>query len=897
MPSSSRYIIGIDLGTTNSVLSYIDTLAEDPRPQILPILQLSAPGAVTNSTMLPSFGYFGLPAETKQKLLNLPSDPAEIDSSFAVGQIARNKGSHTPGRVIVSAKSWLSLAQQSKMLPYGSEDVPAEQKLSPLEASSRYLEHLKKIWNSSLGSSHEDYRLEAQEIIITVPASFDESAQRLTLEAAHHAGFPESTRLLEEPQAAFYDWLAHTGTQQVPPRIEKILVIDIGGGTTDLSLFRVSRAANEKPQIERLSVSTHLLLGGDNIDIGIAELLEPRLAGANKKLSRKQWTLLTFQARELKEKVFTPGNETAEFKISLPSEGASLFAGSLSASIRAQEILDLILEKFFAPAGRGDRPDTATTPAIGLPYPADVRVSRHLAAFLANETCDAIICNGGSLKPQLLQERLCDLLQSWQPQQPITLLENADLDLAVARGAASFAWLRRTRQATIHAGYPRSLYLEVASAQGKRLCCLLPKGTPEGSSYSLQDNVFRILVGKPARFQLHSSPSRAGDTVGAILPFSQDFMPLPPLHTIIESAPGEKEINAALSVTLSDAGLLTLSIQASDQRRWELSFAVRDTTPELIEEGDAGLDVDQESFAKAAACLDAWYSAKGNNENNTPSNLWRDLEKALGQDRDAWSLQLTRALWKPLQQGLTRRSRSLAHEANWLNLAGYCLRPGFGAGLDEFRMRELWRCFELGLYHKKDARAVTQWWIMWRRVAGGLGATEQQKIFNGIQPVLQKPAGDYGEAFQLAAALERLPVERKRFIGDRILKLITAPNQSFPDSLIHSLGRLGSRVPLSPEVSEMFPAAEIEKWFHTLETLDWTKGKWQHLVAAWSSLARRVDDRQRDISEDLREKVLAKLRRSKATPAQLEVVMNFIPWQQRDTERVLGEALPIGISL
>jgi molecular chaperone DnaK (HSP70) len=487
-----RFSIGIDLGTTNCALSFVP-LDGEAKSEILGIPQWETLFGLTESSGLPSFLY--LPDETAAVQIQ---GGAAAKEEWIVGRLARKKAGESPGRVIHSAKSWLchhTSDRTAPFLPWGSDDIARTSKLSPLRASAVILSHLKRAWNSRFAHRGPDFEFDTQEITVTVPASFDAAAQRLTLMAAQEAGFPETTRLLEEPQAAFYSWLEQhdfaTDLLRKLPHddegVHHLLVVDIGGGTSDFSLFEFrSQSRSSAPEIKREAVGDHILLGGDNVDLAIAHFLEPRVIGERGKLSGPQWDDLVARCRDLKEKMLsTEARPEESFSISLPGRGSGLVAGSRTAHLTCAELQMVLLDGFFPECDAQAYPyrTQAALKEWGLPYASDCAVTRHLADFLRGRPrVDAILFNGGSLRPRLLRQRICQRVEMWQGGLPPLELENADPDLAVARGAAFFGKSLHRNTERIFAGAARAA---VGCARDRAtapvtglgpLMCVLPRG-------------------------------------------------------------------------------------------------------------------------------------------------------------------------------------------------------------------------------------------------------------------------------------------------------------------------------------------------------------------------------------------------------------------------------------
>ncbi|MGB7987779.1 MAG: Hsp70 family protein [Candidatus Methylophosphatis roskildensis] len=935
--SAPRYAIGIDLGTTNCALAYVDLQAPHGRAEMLSLPQLHAIDAVVDSPLLPSFFYYCSDAEMEQAQVDpisgLPDDEAP---GYVVGVMARERMSALPGRVIHSAKSWLAHAgidRETQMLPFGSDEIPADLRLSPLEASAAYLQYLKEAWDHAVAREHADKAFARQRIVVTVPASFDEAAQALTRKAAELAGYPPGLRLLEEPQAAFYAWLDGAGLDaaQAPgarllecvPALaqepQTVLVCDVGGGTSDFSLFRIAplRSARERPAIERIAASEHLLLGGDNIDLALAHLLERQLRPDNEeRLSRRQWMHLLPQARLLKERVLEfEGDPDQVFHVSLPGDGADLFRSVLDTTVSRELVQQTVIEGFFPLTGADERPlgRRAGLREIGLPYAADSAISRHLAAFLDGRPVDAVLFVGGVLRPPLLQQRLLALIERWQGR-PAVQLALQDMSLAVARGAASFAALPDGAAERIGGGYPRSVYLELQPDDPDampELVCILPQGFEEGGRHRLAAPAFELLVNRPVRFSAYTSNRRPTDAAGSLTPLDiETFHPLPPLHATIvmddenfnPRKAAEQSISVQIEVELTDLGVLRLALVNEAVRgRWELEFNLRKP---LAAQASKAPDVAQAAEV-APAALDAaqariarFYGSKQSlDSKDNVKSLARDLERIVGQDRTRWSLTLLRALWPALYPGITRRVRSPEHENAWLYLAGFLLRPGYGSELDPWRMTQLWECFDLGLAHRKDKSVQSSWWMMWRRTAGGLGAEQQELLFDSALPHFRRAAAQFVEGTRLLGSLERVAPGRKQELAALLAELIVKGKAANQPHVLWALARLLSRVPLYTAAESVLPAATVEEVFARLEPLDWNKLGLQQLAAVFSAACRLTGTRVLDIHDPVRVRVIDKLKRMRARPEQIRVVQEYCELSSSDRNELFGEALPAGLRL
>lgn len=869
----SRFIIGVDLGTSNCALSYIDTYSSDLSSKTLLITQRDSESSESRSELLPSYLY-------------LAPDDGHIS-----GKLAKEMTSSQSDRVIESAKSWLCydiVDRDEGFLPWNSESVEAKKRLSPIDVSAEYLRHLKRAWDEEFAELDEGNRLEYQTVIVTVPASFDEVAQKLTLEAARRAGYPESTSLIEEPLSAFYYFLEHsesllTADPDLRARPLSLLVVDVGGGTSDFTIIELDR--NE--ELRRVAVSPHLLIGGINIDLTLTHLLEQQ---AGEKLSRRRWSYLLAQARGLKERILSQGVAHERYTITIPGEGSSLFASPLVLSITGEELMKVILDGFFPYCSRDDRPQSRTggLREWGLPFPADSAITRHLAAFIDGRGIDATLYTGGTLKPEVFQERLSEVITSWQDRAPV-ILPNLSLDLAVAHGAARYGVALREKARRVVAGYSHSLYLKL----NEGYLCILKRGALAGSSYTVENRQFKATVGVPVQFQLASSFSRPDDEVGdLILNFENPHL-LPPLQTVLEpKVKGEKEVQVELHLSLGETGILTLSCrEEGTEREWNLEFNLR--RQQKASGPPTGVATDKR-LEKASLEIAYYYGKKREiDEKRSPKRLFNELESALGTKREDWGLDVLRGLWPSLAPGMTRRNRSLAHETTWLALAGYLLRPGYGAELDEFRIAELWRCHELGLMHRKENSALLQWWIMWRRVAGGLNKEQQLRLYQEVQPLLWKQI----EVLRLVGSLERIPVDEKIRIGGKLVKMLHAGDPSTTEHHLWALGRLTSRVPLYAGAQSVIPGEQIEEWFSLLSKHPWSNGISRRLNSIFAHAARATGDRSRDLSEDARAKVRKQLNLSGAKAEERALLDAPVEVSFSEKESLFGEALPAGLRL
>ena len=609
-----RYVIGIDLGTTNTALGYVDLSekAEHPKISILEIPQIVRPGAVENRPLLPSFLYLPAEGELPAGSLELPWDEKR---AFAVGEYARGRGKEVPGRLVSSAKSWLchpGVDRRAALLPWGApEDV---QKLSPVEVSTRILKHLSEAWDNTVAKGQKNAKLKQQRVLLCVPASFDAAARDLTMEAAQAAGFEDVT-LLEEPQAAFYSWLEaaqEKGLKQVHVG-DLALVVDVGGGTTDFSLIAVGEE-NGNPTLHRIAVGEHILLGGDNMDLALAHAVSTRMAAEGAKLDSWQLRGLAHNCREAKEKLLSGKSEgKAEYPLAILGRGSSVIGKSIKTKITRDEVVEVILEGFFGLCKPVERPQKAARlglQELGLAYAADPSISKHLARFLARENLSAakdvpvklsgkefvhptaILFNGGVMKAGMLCERVVEMVNGWlksEGAEPVRVLPSVDLDLAVARGATYYGLGHKGKGVRIRGGVARAYYIGVEtsmpSVPGHRApikaLCVVPFGMEEGSEASVPDAEFGLVVGEPVQFRFLSSTTRRDDRVGSsIEDWEGKIEELAPIEANLPVTKKLKEgavVPVRLQSKVTAVGTLELWCHERDGAgQWKLELNVRE---------------------------------------------------------------------------------------------------------------------------------------------------------------------------------------------------------------------------------------------------------------------------------------------------------------------------------
>lgn len=590
-----KYAIGIDLGTTHSALSYLSLEATSGRgaqQAVLPVPQLLAPGVLEPRPLLPSFLYLAAAAEFPPGSLAVPWN---LKLGEVTGEFARTHGARVPTRLVSSAKSWLchpTVDRRAPILPWQAPDDVT--KVSPVQASAKYLEHLRHAWDREF----LDSVLAQQDVVLTVPASFDAAARDLTLEAAVQAGLPNVT-LLEEPQAALYAWLEAMGDgwrRQVKPG-DVLLCVDVGGGTSDFSLIGVSEAQGAL-QLERLAVGDHILLGGDNMDLALAYAVNEKFKAQGKMLDAWQMNALTFACRVAKETLFTsPSLDHAA--VTVPGRGSSLIGGTLKNEVTRAELTTLLTDGFFPRTSVDEwpaQPKRSGLAQVGLPYAHDAAVTRHLAAFLSRQGLSlggtrfakptAVLFNGGVFRAAPLKARVLEVLNSWlaAEQAPAAHeLAGGDLDLAVARGAAHYGWVKQGHGLRIRGGTARAYYVGVESATlavpgftpPVKALCVAPFGMEEGTQADVPPQEFGLVVGEPTQFRFFSSTTRRDDHVGDFAPDATVLEELPAIETTLTGAAGAL-VPVNLQAAVTELGALEVrAVEKAGPGRWKLELNVR----------------------------------------------------------------------------------------------------------------------------------------------------------------------------------------------------------------------------------------------------------------------------------------------------------------------------------
>jgi len=875
--------IGIDLGTTNSAFAYIDPREAEgmdfPPVHVLPIPQPVSPTEVQDRRTLPSFLF--------------------LDGDL-VGEGAREQGALVPTRLVHSAKSWLSnpeVDRTAKILPWDAQE--AGRVLSPVEVSARYIRHMREAWEKSGRGP-----IAGHDVVLTVPASFDEEARELTVQAANEAGIEKLT-LLEEPAAAFYAWIANHLAQSQKSLREgmTVLVCDVGGGTSDFTLIRVDREG-DRVSFTRTAVGKHLLLGGDNLDLTLAWLVESKL---NTQLSLRQRSGLRRQCSAAKEKLLTKdGPESVEIRVL--GAGSSLIGGTLRATVTRDEALELALEGFLPACSLEDKPQEdkkSLFRELGLPYVSDPAVTRHLAAFLSTSQSpapDAILFNGGFFIPEILRERVADVVGSWYGARPL-ILENQDLDLAVAVGAAYYSYVRGSGAGVlVRGGLPRAYYLGIEGPEDRiGTMCLVPRGTEEGSTLTLDRADLQLVANKPVSFRLYSSLLRTEDQVGEIVEFQPEEVgdslhQHAPLEAVIRFGKKAEErlVPVRIGARLTEVGTLDLWAESKvSEHRWRLQFELRKPVMAAEAKRTRPVAVVSAESVAAAETLVRDVFEKGS---LAPEELPGRLEQTLALGRNSWPLETIRRLADVFLELNEGRRRSPAHEVRWLNLGGLCLRPGFGSPGDDLRIELARRIWAQWLAFPNKVECETQWWIFWGRVAGGLNKNQQadcyQRLSSNLLPRSGKPprlnASLMREMWRCAASLELLPAGTRTELGNALVKRIRA--NDFGDPELWCLARFGARRLFYAPINQVLPAATVVRWVESIVK-----------VPKAAECIARMAQQTGDSTRDLPPTTLELVRRALEAHADSEHLLAiFEGEQQSDLEamgRVFGEELPSGLVL
>ncbi|MGB2666917.1 MAG: Hsp70 family protein [Candidatus Acidiferrum sp.] len=925
---SSRYLIGIDLGTTNSVVAYLDTqnTASAASPiRVFPVPQLVGPGEVRTLPALPSFLYF--PTEDELSAGGVSATWNE-HPPMVTGLLAREQGALVPSRQVSSAKSWLSypgVHRRGRILPAQAE--PPEPMISPVEASARYLMHLRDAWNAAMGTDGET-RFEHQEIVLTVPGSFDEEARELTVEAARSAGLEQLT-LLEEPLAAFYAWIAANRDTQAGNKEHLrdgalILICDIGGGTTDFSLIR-ARLADGEWQFERTAIGEHLLLGGDNLDFALARYAEKKLKDA--KLTLRQRYALRRTCCASKERLLNDSS-LERVPVTILGSGHAVIGEALRTDLTREEVLQVLTDGFLPITAPHHMPATGTPTGLrelGLPYASDPAITKHLAAFLTQAADamdaasanlrmarpDAVLFNGGFCAPAVTRDRIVEAISAWfggtESGWSPKLLNNDEVDSAVARGAAYYGRVRRGTGLRIRAGNARTYYIGLPSDHRLEGICVLPAGVEEGTTLPLLDREFSVLANRPVSFTLYSSRTRH-DAHGEVAVLDEaNVHRHPPLVTLLRYGK-RRDVYLTIRLRASFTEVGTLELWCESQQtphRWRLQFDLRDEEAQAqqvdtvkaqpVVARSSGVTTSDATVESAAQLIKNVFGDSAPDASLAPEALVGQMEAVLGAKRDSWPVSTIRRLADALIEVAAGRKKSPRHEMRWLNLSGFCLRPGFGAPGDDVRVNRLRTIASNNLAFADDLQCQVGALVLLRRIAGGIHANEQLALYrNHTSPSGSKKKRinrqlEY-EKWRLLGNLEHLQASIRASLGRELLaKVRKEPGDAI---WLWSLGRLGARIPLYGPLHSVVEPEIASEWLKALLDLSTHTAVTDSTVVL---IARRIDDRSRDIDEAMREQAISRFMALGITEETIRLVSRYVPPERADAVRSFGESLPPGL--
>jgi molecular chaperone DnaK (HSP70) len=922
-----RYVIGIDLGTTNTCVSYVDTQHPQMPIHILRIPQLINAGYVNDLKTLSSCCYLASEHEWMLDALKLPWKSPQ---DYFTGVFAKEQGAKVPTKLVHSAKSWLCHAaagRRDKILPF--ESTNDSQRISALEASSRYLMHIREAWNYLMSKGDLDNEFDQQEIILTVPASFDEIARSLTVEAAKIAGYKHMT-LLEEPQAAFYSWISQHENKWIKDlnKGAYILVCDVGGGTTDFSLIEVVET-NGHVGFQRLSVGDHLLLGGDNMDVALAHFIEAKLSKEGwQDMTPFQWLQIRHQAREAKEALLDSKGEDLK-QIVIQNSGSHVIQNTLTTMLNKKEVEHLLMEGFWktyqweeaiqAPKKSGFR-------SIGLPYEEEPSITKHLARFLKQSVHptkglmkpDYILFNGGALKPTIFQGAVISSLRTWFPDKSPQVLQSYSLDLAVSRGAAYYGKVRRGFGVRIEGGSSRGYYFAVeiknASNIETKAMTLLPRGSQEGSNYEI-DHTFWLQPNTPVAFRLYSSHIRLYDKVGELVEIdSQEMQLLPPVQTILRFGKGsildanKEKIPARLEITLTAIGTLELWVKSlKSEHRWRLEFQLRkesgqDDSLATLDSARHDETFDTAFLKQAKEIIKVFYTEEGTYKSSQIMDL---LEHQLERPRRDWSLSILRGLWDELILHALKRKTSQEKEGRWWNLAGFFLRPGFGFPMDDFRIKELWKVILTDYKREYSNEVKIQFFICFRRIAAGLNKGQQMQIASDLIANLYTKGNEkieiknkselyfYQEKIRALAAMELIEMPLKIKLGQGVINRMRA-GLAMPAEL-WSLGRIGARHLSYGSLANVISRDVCSRWLE--ELLQISHLNKDDLAFLFGQLARKTVLRELNIPGIILDKIIKIYDNDPHRDRLQSLLYEEGNLTAEEQNRVFGEQLPLGISI
>lgn len=909
----SRFIIGIDLGTTNIAVTFVDLNSENKPICLFKIPQIIAPGEIEDLELFSSFSFFFDKKLNKEEMMN-PSWNSK--SPYTLGSYARDYGATIPNRFISSAKSWLchsGVERKDKILPWGGnlDDVMH----SPLEITSFYLDYIRKGWNHKYSQLKDSFGnpcfFEEQNIVITIPASFDETARELTIEAARLAGCKQ-INLLEEPLAAFYSWLdlnSDSWETQIA-KGENVLVIDIGGGTSDFSII----ALNESGALERTAAGNHLLLGGDNIDIAIAKIIEEKW---DTQLPHGDYLTLCQKTRQAKELLLNkPDLKSAD--ITLLSQGSSIVGNLRKYTLERSELEELLIDGFF-PLINADAPPPQKKKGIqkmGLPYESDPSIPCHLLQFLkyakrvSSDTAkhddilfpNKVLFNGGTMIPVILRQRIIESIKNWFNGREVQELKSRDLSLAVAYGASYYGRTKSHGGVKVKTAAVKSYYLKVAQADkdaSEKILCIMPRGSDENKKIHTPGS-FIIETNKTLHFPLFSSATRIGDKEGVHLDESEDISFVSSLFSMLRYGTKHEKVSLKARITseLTESGVLRIELESqSTTHKWPLKFDVR-----LITDGDSFVlpenivTFDSEIVNKSKSFFENYFSStKVQN-----ISLFKELESITSTPKDEWPIHFLRSLSDTLLEVDYKTLKNPDIEAKWLNICGFSLRPGFGDPEDEIRLRKVWQLWSAGLNNPNDSQTLSEWWVFWRRIISGLKSGHQLSIYQEISKHLI-PKGIYqqrikfgeqpkAEMFRCLGSLELLSEKQKRAIGNILIERV----KKLEPYEYWVFARIGARKLFHAPANCVIESKTVESWL----TQFFKESSMSHdKLFAISRIAALTPDRAVNVSAETISKAVSFLKKANAPSHWIKHLQEVIQDDVKEKTKLLGDSVPLGITI
>ena len=902
---NSRYIIGIDLGTTNIAVTFIDTERNRDVINVFSIPQLSASGECSALPLLPAFFYKPGEQNISPGGLELPWNKK---LNYGVGLFAREFGCDNPSRFVSSSKSWLCHAgvdRKSTILPWNNVDTA--EKFSPVEVTQAYLEHVKSAWDHTFRKLNDENGdaclLESQQVLITIPASFDETARELTIEAAERAGYKDIT-LLEEPLAVFYSWLNQHESEWKEKIVagETTLVVDIGGGTTDFSIIELSSDG----VLSRTVAGEHLLLGGDNVDIALAKQVENHW-GIH--LKPNEWTALCQQTRKAKELLLSD-ESLDEAEVILLSKGSSLIGNMRKSLINREDMNKLLFSGFFPEVTRDSDSlqKKSGIKTMGLPYAADPAVTKHLLDFLRYAGLvsgngdilqpDKILFNGGSVIPKEIQFQLLSVINSWFTNAEITQLPSIDLTLAVAYGASYCGKAKRGIGVKVKSGTSRSYYIEVDQGGEKKYICIMPRGCDE-SILVHSNRLFSLQANHKVSFPLYSSSTRINDKPGHVLAVLDHLTLVSELVSVMKFGnTNKKSVDCELTTELTETGVLKVFVESKESDHcWPLHFDTRLLSDTAL--NDEQVSIDSLLVEQAKELIRATFLQS---QNKLPT-LISLLEKQLGLTRKEWSIHILREFADTVLAIPYSELKSPKQEARWLNLCGFCLRPGFGDPADELRLKKVWKLWFGGQNNKNDKQVVADWWVFWRRVASGLRSGHQRTVVEVLMKSIW-PKGVYAakikegpqakaEMWRCVGALELLTADTKIILG----KSLVAHLKKLADYEFWALARLGSRRMFRAKLANVVSSSVASKWLEKLIEYSKVEKPTDSQLFAISRLAAVCGDRLYDLEPVTRDKAKDYLNEYCANKSWVKHLESEVNESREEQAKILGDALPLGLAL